>query len=50
MRRNGCSRNRTGLYFAAFGLGMLIAMLCPKSVIVGILSLVIVFLGIIVSR
>lgn len=50
MRRKSCRKNSTGLYFAAFGLGMLIAMLCPKSVIVGILSLAIVFLGIIVSK
>lgn len=50
MRRSRCRQNRTGLYFSAFGLGMFIAMLCPKSVVVGILSLAIVFLGVTISR
>lgn len=50
MRRTRCRQNKIGLYFAAFGLGMFIAMLCPKSVTVGILSLAIVFLGVVISR
>lgn len=50
MRRNRCGSARYGLYFAAFGFGMIISMLCPKSVIVAVLSLALVFLGIIISK
>ncbi len=50
MRRNRCSSGRYGLYFTAFGLGMLISLMCPKTVTVGVLSLVIVVLGIIVAK
>ncbi len=50
MRRNRCGCNRFGLYFTAFGLGMLVSMMCPKSVTVVVLSLVIVILGIIIAK
>ncbi|MBQ7548769.1 MAG: hypothetical protein IJT03_03590 [Clostridia bacterium] len=50
MRRNRCRGNRIGYYFSAFGLGMIISMICPKSVIVAVLAAVIVFLGIIIGR
>ncbi len=50
MRRNRCCGNRIGLYFTAFGLGMLISLMCPKSVTVAVLSVVIVILGIIVAK
>lgn len=50
MRRNRCCSQKFGLYFTAFGLGMLISLMCPKTVTVGVLSLVIVILGIIVAK
>ncbi len=50
MRRNRCCGSKFGLYFTAFGLGMLISLMCPKSVTVAVLSVVIVFLGIIVAK
>ncbi len=50
MRRNRCCGSRFGLYFTAFGLGMLISLMCPKTVTVGVLSVVIVVLGIIVAK
>ncbi len=50
MRRNRCCSNRIGLYFTAFGLGMLISLMCPKTFVVAVLSIVIVVLGIIVAK
>ena len=50
MKRNRCGSNRFGLYFTAFGLGMLISLMCPKTVTVAVLSLLIVVLGIIVAK
>jgi disulfide bond formation protein DsbB len=50
MRRNRCCGNRIGFYFAAFGLGMVVALICPESVVVGILAIAIVILGIIIGK
>lgn len=50
MRRNRCRTGKAGFYFAAFGLGLLVSMICPKTVTVAILSLAIVILGIIISK
>lgn len=50
MRRYRSGSGRIGLYFAAFGFGMIISMLCPKSLIVAILSAALVFLGIIIGK
>lgn len=49
MRKRKCRSTKIGLYFAAFGFGLLISMLCPKNVTVAILSLAIVILGIIIG-
>lgn len=50
MRRGRCRSSRVGLYFAAFGFGMIVSMLCPKTVIVALLSLALVILGIIICK
>lgn len=50
MRRRGCGYGRFGLYFTAFGLGMLISLMCPNTFTVAVLSAVIVILGIIVAK
>lgn len=51
MRRNrACGRSKIGWYFVAFGLGMLVSLWCPHSVTVAVLSIVIVILGITVSK
>ena len=51
MRRRKCrTDNRIGYYFSAFGLGMLVSLICPKTVTVTILSLAIIVLGIAISK
>ena len=51
MRRNrGRNCCNIGLLFAAFGLGMVIALICPKSIIVGILATALVILGIFIAK
>ncbi len=49
MRRGGrCCK--FGYYFSAFGLGMIVAMICPKSFIVAVLSCAVIILGFIISK
>lgn len=50
MRRNRCRSGKVGWYFAAFGLGLLISMICPKTVTVAILSVAIITLGVIIGK
>ena len=50
MRRSRCYSNKVGLYFAAFGIGMVVALMCPKGVTVGVLAIVIVILGIVMAK
>ena len=45
-RRCGC---KFGYYFSAFGLGMIVAMICPKSFIVAVLSCAVIILGFITA-
>ncbi len=49
MRRGKCGC-RFGLYFSAFGVGMIVAMICPKSFIVAVLSVAVIILGLIISK
>ncbi len=49
MRRGKCGC-RFGLYFSAFGVGMIVAMICPKSFIVAVLSVAVIVLGLIISK
>lgn len=48
--RKGRRCYKFGYYFSAFGLGMIIAMLCPKSFLVAVLSVAVVILGFVICR
>jgi len=50
MRRNRCKNNRLGLYFAAFGAGMIIAIVFPNKFVVGLLAIAVVILGLAVGK
>lgn len=45
MRRNRCKNNKLGLYFAAFGAGMIVAIIFPNKFVVALLAASVVILG-----
>lgn len=48
--RKGRRCYKFGYYFSAFGAGMIVAMICPKSLIVAVLSVAVIILGIIICK
>ncbi len=48
--RRGRRCYKFGYYFSAFGLGMIVAMIFPKSLIVAVLSVAVIILGIIICK
>ena len=50
MRRGRRCSCKFGYYFSALGLGMIVAMIYPKSFIVAVLSCAVIILGFIISK
>lgn len=50
MRKSKRGGNKIGLYFAAFGLGLIISLIFPDSFVVGVLAAAVIILGLAVGR